>query len=190
VSDDVARITALAVAPRAELHERGRTERHEVRRRDHAEWSPPPDRRSPLDILLESNATREPDLVPIRYGRMVADPFSFFRGAPAVMAADLGPLPRTRIWPQICGDAHLSNFGVFGTPERSMILKACVEGAGAGTLGFQPEIVPSSLAKMKVEAPEAPAPSLTVKLVPPENTMPVGDPGTATTSACGVPSPS
>ena len=121
MSDDVARITALAVAPRAELHERGRTERHEVRRRDHAEWSPPPDRRSPLDILLESNATREPDLVPIRYGRMVADPFSFFRGAPAVMAADLGPLPRTRIWPQICGDAHLSNFGVFGTPERSMI---------------------------------------------------------------------
>jgi uncharacterized protein (DUF2252 family) len=120
-SDGVARITALAVAPRAELHERGRAERHEVHRRDHAEWIAPSDRRSPLDILAESNATRVPELVPIRYGRMVANPFAYFRGAPAVMAADLARTPQTRIWPQLCGDAHLSNFGVFGTPERSMI---------------------------------------------------------------------
>ena len=119
--DDVARITPLAVAPRAELHERGRVERHEVHRRDHGDWTPPADRRSPLDILVESNATRVPDLVPIRYGRMAANPFAYFRGAPAVMAADLARMPATRIWPQICGDAHLSNFGVFGTPERSMI---------------------------------------------------------------------
>jgi hypothetical protein len=121
VSDDVARIAALAVAPRAELHERGRTERHEVHRRDHGEWTAPPDRRSPLDILEESNVARVPELVPIRYGRMAANPFAYFRGAPAVMAADLASAPRTRIWPQICGDAHLSNFGAFGTPERSMI---------------------------------------------------------------------
>ena len=59
--------------------------------------------------------------MPIRYGRMVESPFTFFRGAPAVMAADLARTPSTSIWPQICGDAHLSNFGVFGTPERSMI---------------------------------------------------------------------
>jgi uncharacterized protein (DUF2252 family) len=81
----------------------------------------PPDRRSPLEILAESNATREPDLVPIRYGRMTANPFAFFRGAPAVMAADLACTPTTSIRPQICGDAHLSNFGVFGTPDRAMI---------------------------------------------------------------------
>ena len=119
--DGVARITPLAVAPRAELYERGRVERHEVHRRDHGDWTPPPDRRSPVDILVESNATRESDLVPIRNGRMAANPFAYFRGAPAVMAADLARMPATRIWPQICGDAHLSNFGVFGTPERSMI---------------------------------------------------------------------
>jgi uncharacterized protein (DUF2252 family) len=104
VSDDVSRITALAVTPRAELRERGRAERLEVRRRDHCDWVAPVDRRSP-----------------IRYGRMAANAFAFFRDAPAVMAADLARTPTTRIRPQICGDAHLSNFGVFGTPERSMI---------------------------------------------------------------------
>ena len=77
--------------------------------------------RPSLDLLAESNATREPDLVPIRYGRMAANAFAYFRGAPTVMAADLAATPTTNIRPQICGDAHLSNFGVFGTPERSMI---------------------------------------------------------------------
>jgi uncharacterized protein (DUF2252 family) len=121
MTDDVSRITALAVTPRAELRERGRDQRNDVRRRDHADWVTPTDRRAPLDILAESNATREPDLVPIRYGRMVASAFAYFRGAPAVMAADLARTPTTDVRPQICGDAHLSNFGVFGTPERSMI---------------------------------------------------------------------
>ena len=87
----------------------------------HAGWSPPPNRRDPLEILAESNAFRVPELVPVRYGRMLASSFTYFRGAPAVMAHDLSTTAMTSIRPQICGDAHVANFGLFATPERRLI---------------------------------------------------------------------
>jgi uncharacterized protein (DUF2252 family) len=78
-------------------------------------------RGSPVDILEEQAATRLPDLVPVRYGRMLASPFAFFRGSAAIMAMDLATLPRTTLTVQLCGDAHLMNFGVFGSPERELL---------------------------------------------------------------------
>jgi hypothetical protein len=72
-------------------------------------------------LLEEQAATRIPDLVPVRHGRMLVSPFTFFRGAALVMAADLGPTPHAGVNVQLCGDAHLSNFGVFGSPERRLI---------------------------------------------------------------------
>jgi uncharacterized protein (DUF2252 family) len=98
----------------------GKQARASVPRRSHAEWSPAPDRRDPVDILQDQAATRVPELVPIRYGRMLVSPFTFYRGAAAIMAADLAPSPRSGITTQVCGDAHLSNFGLFGTPEREL----------------------------------------------------------------------
>jgi uncharacterized protein (DUF2252 family) len=90
-------------------------------RGSHAEWKPPEHRRQPVDILEASNEGRLPDLVPVRYGRMIPSPFVFFRGAAAIMAADLAHTPTTGIRVQVCGDAHLMNFGVFATPERRII---------------------------------------------------------------------
>jgi uncharacterized protein (DUF2252 family) len=105
----------------AEQAAQGRTARTRVRRRDHAIFEPAPDRPNPLDLLAEQAATRVPDLVPIRYGRMVVSPFTFFRGAALVMAADLASTPVSGLKVQACGDAHLSNFGVFASPERHLI---------------------------------------------------------------------
>jgi len=82
---------------------------------------PAPDRRPAREILAAQDESRVPDLVPIRYGRMLASPFSFFRGAAAVMAADLGGRPSPRLEAQLCGDAHLSNFGVFEAPDRRLV---------------------------------------------------------------------
>jgi uncharacterized protein (DUF2252 family) len=87
----------------------------------HGAWSPGPDRTDPLTILALQATTRLPDLVPIRYGRMAASPFAFYRGAAAVMAADLAGEPRSGLDVQLCGDAHLSNFGGFASPERDLI---------------------------------------------------------------------
>jgi uncharacterized protein (DUF2252 family) len=87
----------------------------------HGPWQPSPNRRDPIDILEESNQGRLPDLVPIRYGRMLADPFAFLRGSAAVMAADLAPTPASGIRVQACGDCHLANFGLFATPERNLV---------------------------------------------------------------------
>ena len=101
--------------------EAGRALRSRVPRRSHGDWRPVPDRPDPLDILDGTNATRLPDLVPVRNGRMMASPFAFYRGAPAIMAADLSRTPSTGIHLQICGDAHLLNFGTFATPERNQI---------------------------------------------------------------------
>ncbi|HEV2909737.1 MAG TPA: DUF2252 domain-containing protein [Candidatus Eremiobacteraceae bacterium] len=94
--------------------------RTKVPRSSHAEWEPS-SRRDPIGLLIESNATRVPELVPIRYGRMAISPFAFYRGAAALMAYDLKDTPASGINAQICGDAHLSNFGLFGTPERRII---------------------------------------------------------------------
>ncbi len=80
-----------------------------------------PNRRDPVAILEESNQGRVPDLVPIRYGRMLADPFAFLRGSAALMAYDLAHTPASGIRVQACGDCHLANFGLFATPERNLV---------------------------------------------------------------------
>jgi uncharacterized protein (DUF2252 family) len=84
-------------------------------------WSSPPGRSDPVDLLQRSNAARLPDLVPVRNGRMLHSPFTFYRGAPLVMASDLVHTPTTGLKLQVCGDAHLLNFGTFATPERNMV---------------------------------------------------------------------
>jgi uncharacterized protein (DUF2252 family) len=111
------RVEHLAVAER---FARGRAARAEVPRSAHAEFDPSRERPDPIALLERQAETRVPDLVPIRYGRMLVSPFSFYRGAALVMASDLAATPTTRLRAQLCGDAHLSNFGVFGTPERRM----------------------------------------------------------------------
>ena len=100
---------------------RGRAARREAPRSNHGRWEPAPNRPDPVLLLEEQAATRVPELLPIRYGRMLVSPFTFYRGAAAIMAADLAGTPVSGITVQSCGDAHLSNFGVFGTPERQMI---------------------------------------------------------------------
>ena len=84
-------------------------------------WEPPSGRRDPVAIIEEGTKTAIPSLVPIRYGRMSASPFTFYRGTASIMAADLAPTAVTGIHAQLCGDAHLSNFGVYGSPDRSMV---------------------------------------------------------------------
>src|SRR5580765_5517800 len=87
----------------------------------HAGWEPAADRPDPVVSLEEQNATREPDLVPVRHGRMMVSPFTFYRGAAKIMAADLAGTPTAGLTSQLCGDAHLSNFGVFASPERRLL---------------------------------------------------------------------
>jgi hypothetical protein len=99
----------------------GRAARRRLPRRLHRGWEPPSDRPDPIEILQAQAATREQDLVPIRYGRMLSSPFAFFRGGPAIMANDLAGTPSSGITVQACGDAHLVNFGLFGSPERDLV---------------------------------------------------------------------
>ncbi len=99
----------------------GRKSRAQSPRSRHADWEPAPNRTDPLAILALQATTRVPELVPIRYGRMAVSPFAFFRGAAAVMAADLAHTSTSGLDVQLCGDAHLSNFGGFASPERDMI---------------------------------------------------------------------
>ena len=87
----------------------------------HAGWEPAADRPDPVALLEEQNPTREPDLVPVRHGRMMVSPFTFYRGAAKIMAADLKDTPTAGLNVQLCGDAHLSNFGVFASPERTLL---------------------------------------------------------------------
>jgi uncharacterized protein (DUF2252 family) len=84
-------------------------------------WKPATDRPDPVGLLEQQDATREPDLVPVRHGRMMVSPFTFYRGAAKIMAADLKDTPRASLDVQLCGDAHLSNFGLFGSPERRLL---------------------------------------------------------------------
>jgi uncharacterized protein (DUF2252 family) len=100
---------------------RGKAARAEAPRSVHGEWAPASDRRDPVELLEEQAASRVPELVPIRYGRMLASPFTFFRGAAYPMAADLADAPRTGLDVQLCGDAHLSNFGAFAAPDRRLV---------------------------------------------------------------------
>jgi uncharacterized protein (DUF2252 family) len=106
------------VAERAEL---GKRARGEVPRSSHARFEPPADRPDPVALLEAQARTRVPELVPIRYGRMLVSPFTFYRGAAKIMAADLAHTPRSGLTVQCCGDAHLSNFGVFASPERRLV---------------------------------------------------------------------
>src|SRR6478735_6105371 len=99
----------------------GRRAREAVSRESHAAWDPHPDRRDPVELLEEQAATRVSELVPIRYGRMLTSPFAFYRGAALLMAADLAGAPRTALKVQLCGDAHLSNFGGFEAPDRKLV---------------------------------------------------------------------
>jgi uncharacterized protein (DUF2252 family) len=87
----------------------------------HTKWRPAPDRPDPVALLEEQDATREPDLVPVRHGRMMVSPFTFYRGAAKIMAADLADTPVAGLEAQLCGDAHLLNFGVFASPERILL---------------------------------------------------------------------
>jgi uncharacterized protein (DUF2252 family) len=100
---------------------RGRQARSDVPRSSHAGWTPPADRPDPVGLLEEQAASRVPELVPIRHGRMMASPLAFFRGAAYLMASDLAGTPRSGIRAQLCGDAHLSNFGGFASPERAFL---------------------------------------------------------------------
>jgi uncharacterized protein (DUF2252 family) len=99
----------------------GREARKATPRSSHEEFSPASDRPDPVALLERQAETRVPELVPIRYGRMLVTPFTFYRGAALVMASDLATTPRSGFFAQICGDAHLSNFGLFASPERSLM---------------------------------------------------------------------
>jgi uncharacterized protein (DUF2252 family) len=112
---------AQAAASYQQRHERGRAARRAVSRGSHAEWAPAPDRPDPVDLLEVQAKGRLPDLVPIRYARMMASPFVFMRGSAIVMAHDLASTPKTGIQSQLCGDAHLLNFGMYASPERTLL---------------------------------------------------------------------
>jgi uncharacterized protein (DUF2252 family) len=99
----------------------GKAARSGSPRSSHGGWSAQPDRRDPVDVLEAQAASRVPELVPIRYARMAASPFAFYRGAAAVMAADLAPTKVSGLRVQACGDAHLSNFGLFAAPDRRLV---------------------------------------------------------------------
>jgi uncharacterized protein (DUF2252 family) len=99
----------------------GKAMRARVPRGSHGEWEPAPDRKDPVAVLRAADSARVPELVAIRYERMLASPFAFYRGAAAVMAADLSATPATGVVVQCCGDAHPANFGLFATPERSLV---------------------------------------------------------------------
>ena len=109
---------------RASLDDRraaGLAARERTPRSAHSGWEPAADRPSPVAVLEAQNAGREPDLVPVRHGRMLVSPFTFYRGAAEVMAEDLKATPRAGLDVQLCGDAHLLNFGAFGSPERRLV---------------------------------------------------------------------
>src|SRR5256714_8356412 len=99
----------------------GRALRKEMPRSSHAQWSPVAERPDPISLLEEQNLSRQAHLVPIRYARMAASPFGFLRGAAVLMAQDLAATPVTGLGVQVCGDAHLSNFGIYATPERDQV---------------------------------------------------------------------
>jgi uncharacterized protein (DUF2252 family) len=115
---------ASLIAPHLTVAERaahGKAARAEVPRSSHALYEPPARRADPIKLLERQAKTRVPELVPIRYGRMLVSPFTFYRGAALIMASDLATTPRSGLHVQCCGDAHLSNFGVFGSPERQLV---------------------------------------------------------------------
>lgn len=115
------RLSFAVFCSRDERIAAGKAMRNSVPRGSHAGWTPPANRRDPIDILKESNQDRLAELVPIRYGRMLQSPFTFLRGSAGLMASDLAATPTTGVRVQACGDCHLLNFGLFATPERNLI---------------------------------------------------------------------
>ena len=113
--------SAHATLQSGESAERGRAARRTPPRSAHGDWAPAPDRPDPVAVLAAQAASRVQELVPIRYGRMLVSPFTFYRGAAAVMAADLAATPDSGIVVQACGDAHISNFGGFAAPDRRLV---------------------------------------------------------------------
>jgi uncharacterized protein (DUF2252 family) len=118
VGTTVEQAAGHTVAERAAL---GKQARSRVPRSSHAEWEPAADRPDPIEVLERQATTRLPELVPIRYGRMLISPFACYRGSAAIMAADLAAGPDSGVRVQLCGDAHLSNFGAFAAPDRQLV---------------------------------------------------------------------
>ena len=108
-------------ASKAARFDKGVAIRKLVPRSSHAEWNPSENREDPVEILIKTSIGRMENLVPLRYSRMMESPFTFFRGAAAIMAADLENTLNTGIDLQLCGDCHLMNFGGFATPERKLV---------------------------------------------------------------------
>ncbi|XXY47636.1 DUF2252 family protein [Sorangium sp. So ce269] len=122
--DGASTVTSECAMPRFSAEERaarGKAERAEIPRAAHGTWEAPPHRRDPIALLEQQATSRIPELVPIRYGRMLVSPFTFYRGAACVMASDLAATTRSGLRVQLCGDAHLSNFGVSGSAERRLV---------------------------------------------------------------------
>ena len=116
----------------------GKEARARAPRSCQAEFRPAGNRPDPVDLLEDQATTRVPELVPIRYGRMLVSPFTFFRGAALIMASDLAATPRSGLTAQVCGDAHLANFGLFASPERALMFDVndfdeTLPGPGSGT---------------------------------------------------------
>src|SRR3954451_20515678 len=110
-----------AMGTPSERAAKGREARARAPRSGHGRFEPAKDRQDAVDVLQRQSATRVPELIPIRYGRMLEAPFRFYRGAAGIMAMDLGTLPDTGIRTQLCGDAHLLNFRLLASPERQLI---------------------------------------------------------------------
>jgi len=112
---------APTATSRSESKQKGKALRERVPRASHGVWLPAFDRPDPISLLQQQDEGRIQDLLPIKYGRMLESPFTFLRGSAVVMAQDLSASPATGIQAVICGDAHLSNFGIFATPERKLV---------------------------------------------------------------------
>jgi uncharacterized protein (DUF2252 family) len=113
--------TRIAHPSVEERRAQGKEARSRMPRSSHSGWTPASDRPDPVALLQAQNRTREPDLVPVRHGRMLVSPFTFYRGGARIMAADLAGTPVAGLQVQLCGDAHLSNFGLFASPERRLL---------------------------------------------------------------------
>jgi uncharacterized protein (DUF2252 family) len=120
-TDDEALLHDNTISPRDDRRDRGKAILAATPHQLHAGWKPAADRPDPIAVLEKSNQGRLAELIPLRYGRMMHSPFTFFRGAAALMAFDLSTLPSTKIPVQACGDCHLLNFGAFATPERNIV---------------------------------------------------------------------
>src|SRR2546423_7746082 len=112
------RVPHLSVAERSAA---GKAARAAVPRSSHGDWEPAADRPDPIALLREQAESRVPELVPIRHGRMAVSAFTFYRGAAFIMAADLAATPSSGLKAQLCGDAHLSNFGAYAAPDRQLV---------------------------------------------------------------------